>query len=610
MNDDEPKKPFDFRMLLAIILSVLVMAGGSWIQQKFWPRQTPPAATQPAATAEKTPAPAPAQPSVTSVAAEAPSLVLPAEGAEVPSAEQTYTLKTDVMEAVFTNRGGELVSLRLPKHADREGVVELIDAKPEEAQAFAVSLGGPNVAPLRELMNYRRIDDNTVEFWRTFVPANGSVNPVTLYKRFTFSPDEYMFRLEIALENSVNQSIPLSKDGYAYTLSFGPRIGPAMLTSGRYADFRRFIAFENGKRKNINPKNGIETADRRAAWSAVSGKYFTLIVIPDATAYATTYQSRYDREKKPELSSLSFSRPEIKASRQVDSFHVYFGPKSSRELARYDDASKNAFGRTADKLEEVMEGGNILGWLETIMKFFLNFFYKLIPNYGVAIILLTILVKALTFPISKKGALSTARMQDLQPKMQEIQERYKNNPQKMNQEMSEFYKREGFNPMSGCLPMLIQFPILIAMYNLFNNHFDLRGATFIAGWINDLSQPEAIYTFPETIKILIWNMSAIRGLPIIYVASQLLYGKFTQQPQSGGQNAGQMKFMLYAMPIIFFFILYDVSSGLLVFWIASNILTIGQQIVINKFIHNKRQSSKASSPQPVLAPGKGKKGKR
>jgi len=105
-------------------------------------------------------------------------------------------------------------------------------------------------------------------------------------------------------------------------------------------------------------------------------------------------------------------------------------------------------------------------------------------------------------------------------------------------------------------------------------------------------------------------MSAIRGLPIIYVASQLLYGKFTQQPQSGGQNAGQMKFMLYAMPIIFFFILYDVSSGLLVFWIASNILTIGQQIVINKVIHNKRQSSEASSPQPVLAPGKGKKGKR
>lgn len=610
MNDEETKKPFDFRMLLAIILSVLVMGGGTWIQQKFWPRQTPPAAAQPAATAEKTPAPALAQPAVTAAAAEAPSLVLPAEGAEVPSAERTYTLKTEVMEAVFTNRGGELVSLRLPKHADREGVVELIDAKPEEAQAFAVSLGGPNSAPLRELMNYRRIDDNTVEFWRTFVPANGSANPVTLYKRFTFSPDEYMFRLEIALENSVNQSIPLSKDGYAYTLTYGPRIGPPMLTSGRYADFRRLIAFENGKRKNINPKNGIETADRRAAWSAVSGKYFTLIVIPDATAYATTYQSRYDKDKKPEVSSLSFSRPEIKASRQVDTFHVYFGPKSSRELARYDDATKNAFGRTADKLEDVMEGGNILGWLESIMKFFLNFFYKLIPNYGVAIILLTILVKALTYPITKKGAMSTARMQALQPKMQEIQERYKNNPQKMNQEMSEFYKREGFNPMSGCLPMLIQFPILIAMYNLFNNHFDLRGATFIAGWINDLSQPEAIYAFPETIKILIWNMSAIRGLPIIYVASQLLYGKFTQQPQSGGQNAGQMKIMLYAMPIMFFFILYDVSSGLLVFWIASNILTIGQQIVINKIIHNKRQSSEASSPQPVLAPGKGKKGKR
>lgn len=621
MNDNQSDKAFDSKTILAIVLSVLVMAGGTWIQQKFWPTPTAPApqpaATQPAA------APAPsATAAVPGLPASGTAPVIAAAEFEAPSAEATYTVKTDVMEAVFTNRGGELVSLRLPKHADKDGVVELIDAPRGEAQAFSLSLGGPNAPPLRELLNFRRIDDRTVEFWRTFLPADGAGSAFTLRKRFTFVPGEYMFRLEIVLENSVNDVLPLTAEGFAYTLTYGPRIGPTIHEGGRYADFRKLTALENGKKKIINPKGGVETTDRRAAWSAVAGKYFTLIVLPDATPYTTTYRSHTENGKS-DLSSLAFSRPVIKASRQTDIFHIYFGPKSSRELVRYDDSSKNAFGRTGDKLEEVMEGGNILGWLEAILKVGLNFFYSLIPNYGIAIILLTILTKVLMYPITAKGSQGTARMQELQPKIQEIQAKYKNNPQKMNQEMAEFYKREGYNPMSGCLPLLIQFPIFIAMYNLFNNHFDLRGASFIAGWISDLSQPEAIYKFAEPINLVIWKMSAIRGLPIIYVASQLLYGKFTQQPQSGGQSASQMKIMMYGMPIMFFFILYDVPSGLLVYWIVSNVLTIGQQAVINRMIHKKKQAAASSAPvlvpegssnrkkpaAPVIAPVKGRKGK-
>jgi YidC/Oxa1 family membrane protein insertase len=173
--------------------------------------------------------------------------------------------------------------------------------------------------------------------------------------------------------------------------------------------------------------------------------------------------------------------------------------------------------------------------------------------------------------------------------MQELQTKYKSNPQKLNQEMAELYKREGYNPMSGCLPLLIQFPLFIAMYNLFNNHFDLRGAMFIPGWIPDLSQPEALFTFP-TLDLVIWKLSAIRALPIIYLFSQLFYGKFTQTA-STGQNASQMKMMMYGMPIMFFFILYDVPSGLLIYWIFSNLITIVQQIVINDIIKKKKAAT-------------------
>jgi YidC/Oxa1 family membrane protein insertase len=196
-------------------------------------------------------------------------------------------------------------------------------------------------------------------------------------------------------------------------------------------------------------------------------------------------------------------------------------------------------------------------------------------------------------------------MQTLSPKIKEIQEKYKDTPQQMNAKMAELYKHEGYNPMSGCLPMLIQFPILIAMYNLFNNHFDIRGAMFIPGWIPDLSLPESVFNFaPHRIPLLGW--SDIRLLPFLYVGSQLLTSKITQTPDQ--QTNSQMKMMLYIMPIMFFFILYDMPSGLTVYWIMSNLFSMIQQLVINKYLKQKRAALKtAEKPAPVIVPPKAKK---
>jgi YidC/Oxa1 family membrane protein insertase len=142
------------------------------------------------------------------------------------------------------------------------------------------------------------------------------------------------------------------------------------------------------------------------------------------------------------------------------------------------------------------------------------------------------------------------------------------------------------------------------MYNLFNNHFDLRGAMFIPGWIPDLSLPEFILEFPaHPIPLLHWT--ALRLLPFIYVGSQLLYGKVTQTPDQQGNT--QMKMMLYVMPIMFFFILYDVPSGLLVYWIFSNVLTMVQQVAINKYLAPKRAAQAAENTKKVIVPPKKKK---
>jgi YidC/Oxa1 family membrane protein insertase len=205
---------------------------------------------------------------------------------------------------------------------------------------------------------------------------------------------------------------------------------------------------------------------------------------------------------------------------------------------------------------------------------------RVIPNYGVAIIILTILVKAALYPLTRKSYESNAKMQAVQPKVQELREKYKDNQQKQNEEMAKLYKKEGVNPLGGCLPLLAQFPFFLAMFGLFNNHFDLRGATFIPGWITDLSAPDIVLSFGDfTLPLLGWE--ALRGLPIIFVGTQLLSTKFTQSATSSG-SSGQMKFMQYGLPLIFFFILYNMPSGLLVYWIFSNILTVGQQYYSNK----------------------------
>ena len=606
--DDNENKAFDARTMIAIVLMVLVITAGMTVQNKFFPRDPLPTA-EPARTAQPAPVTTETAAGVVtmseSTATTSNLVVAEVPGLELPAAERTYTISTDIYEAVFTNRGGELVSLKLKQHHDDAGLVDMLLAGDRQTQGFALTLGS---VPLTTLMATTIPGQDMIEFSGAFA-GQAEGESYIVRKRYEFKPREYMFKLSITIENTRPAAVAIGDGTYAYTLAFGPQIGPRYKHLPKNADWRKIIVFEGTKRKEIRPKNGSQTFANDVKWSALAGKYFTVIAIPETTRYDATYTNQAV-DGYPVTTSMAFSRPPITASSQTDVFYIYAGPKSSKVLTRYDDPEANAWRRVGDRIEDVIEGGNMLGWLETILKWMLTFFHGMVGNFGVAIILVTILVRIIMFPLTFKGSMSTAKMAELQPKVQELQAKYKGNPQKLNQEMAEFYKKEGYNPLSGCLPMLIQFPIFIAMYALFNNHFDLRGASFIPGWINDLSLPEAVYTFP-TINLVIWRVSAIRILPILYVASQLLYGRFMQQPTSGGQSAGQMKFMMYGMPIMFFFILYDMPSGLLVYWIAANILTIGQQIVINKVIHKKKLAAAALAPSPQnskIVPIKGGKG--
>ncbi|MCL2805004.1 MAG: membrane protein insertase YidC [Treponema sp.] len=523
---------------------------------------------------------------------------------------QTVTINTELASIVLTNAGGDMVSFKWkdPRKnpGDEDAYVDLILSGNTQARAFSIAFGDLDTQPVSSNFHVNQLSPYTVEFHRDFsIPsADGIERRFRLIKRYDFKPNEYMFELTVTMDGG--HSMPgFNFAGNAYTLSFGPQIGPMFEKLDRFYDYRMYNIYTNGKRRDAKTNESID----RPTWAAITGKYFAFVAIP----YLAQYSLRFSEREEPGISSASrvhIFRPPVNVSKIEDTYRFYLGPKTQDTLAAY-NTGKNDFGIRDANISEIANTRGIAGILsplERLLKWLLLLFYGVVQNYGVAIILLTLLIKLVFFPLTKKGSEATIRMQALAPKIKELQEKHKGNPQKLQAEMANFYKQEGYNPLAGCLPMLLQLPIFITMYQLFNNHFDLRGAGFIPGWIPDLSVPEAIWNFPPGVQVPILGWTALRALPFIYVASQLLYGKVTQMP--GQQSNTQMKMMLFLMPIVFFFILYDVPSGLLIYWIFSNLLTLVQQVIINKFIIAKKNAAAAAAAvEPVIAPpGKKKKG--
>jgi len=613
----------DKRTLLAVVLSVLVITVGFIIQSKFF--MPPPeelaqsqqlagqsAGEDSTAVAAQTGSGsgsmaggegASSSPAQAGQNQAAPAqVVATSAGAIVPYGDdpspRTVKMETEQFTITFDNRGAKAVSILLKKHLDGEKPLEMVQRTGENQGAFELHFGGAYSQAVNAAFDVRRIDNNTIEFFREFAVQNqqGNLVPFTLKKRFIFKPDDYLFELRVTIENSVNEYPPLDFNGYAYTLSYGPQIGPEIgELDGRY-EYRRFYTYADGDQDKLRLKNGEKLLEDRVMWAALLGKYFTVIAIPDATQYDILLSEQPMEDVDP-AHRMFISRPLIRSSKNEDVFQFYIGPKLARELTRYNDPDENGFRASDLHLEEVMDTGSVLGWLEWILKKMLVLFHSMIPNWGVAILILTIVIKVVLYPITHKSYESTSKMQSLSPKIQELKEKYKDNPTKMNQEMASIYKTEGVNPLGGCLPLLLQMPIFIALYGLLNKHFDLRGAVFIPGWITDLSGPETIFSLPFSIPFL---GTDIHLLPILFALTMVISTKTMQQPGAAGQQ-GSMKMMMYFMPLFLFFVLYSAPSGLLIYWIMTNFLTMIQQKAISK--HREKVEAEAG-PEPG---GNGKK---
>ncbi len=385
--------------------------------------------------------------------------------------------------------------------------------------------------------------------WRS--PQN-----VLLEKQFTFQPDSYLIDYQIKVKNS--GSVPF-QDRVAVTLT------QAGADTPRGYGFVGPSGYINGKLEQIKPKKIAETENLsgKIDWAAIQDRYFMKAVLPQ-TDQNSTIKLAVQAETVMTNTLLTEMETFNPGSEKSFAYQVYIGPKSLNILKKYDNSLAKLIN---------------FGMFDILAKpclWVMNFIHdNLIPNYGVAIILLTILTKILLWPLGQKSYKSMNAMKKLQPLMVEIKEKYKDDKPRINQETMALYRTYKVNPMGGCLPMVLQIPVFFALYRMLYEAIELRHAPFF-GWITDLSAPDRLFNFGFSIPF----MEAPYGIPVLTLimgATMLLQQKM--QPPMG--DATQAKMMML-MPVVFTFIFINFSAGLVLYWLTNNVLSIGQQYYTQK----------------------------
>jgi len=581
----------DKNTVWALILSLLVMVGAFFVNIKFIkPRQDAARQQQQIELAQKE-----AEQKKKVEEANKQVSTLPSENQEetiTPASETDLTITTDKVKVLFSQKGGDIVSYQLLEHFDKDTGkgVQMADNISEFNRAFALSFGDSSGVMLNEMFNVKKEGPNDIGFYRTYdiKDSSGVSHKYLIGKHYSFKENDYVFKFDVTVK-PLDGTRELDVNGAAYTIRTSPQIGPHFDRKKNRNEVREILEFYNNKRfsKDIQGK----TYNRPFEWAGVGGKYFAILIKPqNVENISSVVKTSAAVENGYGNSQIFLTRLPLKNGISTDEFYVYIGPRSENELIKYNLADKNKWGILNAKFNQALKTTGVFSLVEMLLKWALEKIHIFIHNWGLAIIALTVILKIILFPLSKKSAMGTLKMQEIQPKMQAIQAKYRDNPQKLNEETAKLYKESGYNPVSGCLPMILQMFILFALYNVFNNYFEFRGASFIKGWIDDLSEGEYIWSWKREIPLLSsFSQNKLRLLPIIYTLSQLVTGKITQYGGAGtAQSQSQMKFMMYGMPILFFFILYNVPSGLLIYWIVSNVLQMVQQLLINSYMKKKR----------------------
>ncbi|NIA05656.1 MAG: membrane protein insertase YidC, partial [Proteobacteria bacterium] len=381
-------------------------------------------------------------------------------------------------------------------------------------------------------------------------------NGIQIVRTMVFHADTYLVDVSYQVKNISSSPLQISP---AVVLNNKPFSATTKATS--HYLFSGPSAYINGKLEEIKGKtmrkDGPQTLRGKVTWAAYEGTYFLCAVMPLSGGSHLVTMSGDEGQARIVVSDGSITL----APQGVRDFKykMYLGPKKLSIL----DAADHDLAKAVN-----------FGWFDVIAKpmlWLLNFFYKYIGNYGVAIILVTILIKVVFWPITQKGMKSMKNMQKLQPKVAKLKEKFKDDPTRMNKEMMALYKTYKVNPVGGCLPMVIQIPFFFALYRVLMSAIELRHAPFLL-WINDLSAPDRL--------MIGFNIPWLHGIPVLTLlmgVSMYLQQKMT--PTTADPT--QAKIMQF-LPVIFTFMFINFASGLVLYWFVNNLLAILQQHLINR----------------------------
>ena len=383
-----------------------------------------------------------------------------------------------------------------------------------------------------------------------------TANGVAITQTYRFHADRYGIDLAVTAANPTDNPV---NGVFRTTLrSVPPK------EKGSYYAYVGFALLLDSKLDEIEVEDPGEEKSARGdiGWVSYEDNYFISAVVPQIPAKGSFTGKRLSSGVlEGVFLPAAVSLPP--SAQATSEYQLYLGPRELGILKK--------FGKNLDQAIN-------FGWTDIIAKpllYVLRFFDQYLHNYGVSIILLTILVKILFWPLTHKSYKSMKEMQKLQPRMAKLREKYKGDKQKLNQEMMALYKTYKVNPMGGCLPMVVQIPVFFALFRVLGACIELRHAPFVF-WINDLSAPDRLFHFSFQIPF----MTAPYGIPVLTLlmgASMFVQQKMTPSPG----DPAQAKIMMF-LPVIFTFMFINFPSGLVLYWLVNNLLSIGQQYRIYK----------------------------
>ncbi|HEY8605957.1 MAG TPA: membrane protein insertase YidC [Noviherbaspirillum sp.] len=539
------------RTVLWVVFSLsLLLLWDNWMRYNGKQSLFFPSATQQAAAPAAGPAPA-SRGDVPQSSSTAAAPAVPTGAAQTKS--EVVTITTDVVKADIDTVGGELRRLELLKHkdtVDQSKNMVLFDSSNHVYLAQTGLIGGPfpNHKTTFTARPGPRALDGSAELQLVLEAEQGGVK---LVKTYTFRRGDYTVGIRHDVINNsgapINPSlyVQLVRDGNApagESYFYSTFTGPVVYTDADKFQKMTFNEIEEGKAKHANKADN--------GWVALVQHYFVSAFLPPQKTPREIYTKKVDNNLYAVGSILPVGAVAPGATATVDT-PLYSGPQESERL---------------EKLAPGLDLVKDYGWLTIVAKpiFWLMVqIHKVLGNWGWTIIVLTVLIKLAFFPLSAASYRSMAKMKTVTPKMQAIRERHKSDPQKMNQAMMELYKTEKINPLGGCLPILVQIPVFIALYWVLLASVEMRNAPWL-GWITDLASPDPWYI-----------------LPVIMAVSMFIQTKLNPTPPDPVQ-AKVMMFMPIAFSVMFFFF----PAGLVLYWVVNNILSIAQQWVITRRIES------------------------